>query len=174
MYPWSAALSTLASINGDQYCCRISKLCKVSVTACRCSCQNHTNLLLHHRFLCCPEDSFLKACHLQVGNYEQAVQDYTQALQVEPTNSYAYYNRGITRDRHGDYQGAVADFSQAISLDPANADFFHNRGFSLRKQVTVYVVGPEAASTAEWDLQRITHDYQQPGAFKMFVKREGQ
>ena len=72
---------------------------------------------------------------MQIGDYERAVEDYSQALQVDPGNSYAYYNRGITRDRSGDYEGAIADFTQAIRLDPANADFFHNRGFSLRKLV---------------------------------------
>lgn len=73
---------------------------------------------------------------MQVGDYEKAVEDYSQALQVDPHNSYAYYNRGITRDRSGDYEGAIEDFSHAIRLDPANADFFHNRGFSLRKMVS--------------------------------------
>lgn len=73
---------------------------------------------------------------LQVGEYERAVEDYSQAVQVDPHNSYAYYNRGITRDRSGDYEGAITDFSHAIDLDPANADFFHNRGFSLRKMVS--------------------------------------
>ena len=74
----------------------------------------------------------------KVGEYERAVEDYTQALQVDPHNSYAYYNRGVTRDRSGDYEGAIADFTQAIGLDPANADFFHNRGFSLRKMVNAF------------------------------------
>ena len=74
---------------------------------------------------------------VQVGEYERAVEDYTQALQVDPHNSYAFYNRGITRDRSGDYEGAIIDFSHAITLDPANADFFHNRGFSRRKMVSV-------------------------------------
>lgn len=77
---------------------------------------------------------------IQVGEYERAVEDYTQALQVDPQNSYAYYNRGITRDRSGDYEGAIADFTHAITLDPANADFFHNRGFSLRKMVSAVCI----------------------------------
>jgi tetratricopeptide (TPR) repeat protein len=70
----------------------------------------------------------------QLGLPEAAIADYTAALEVEPRNSYALYNRGITRDRMGDYAGAVEDFSGAIALDPCNADFYHNRGFSLRKQ----------------------------------------
>lgn len=72
---------------------------------------------------------------MQLGKYDLAIQDYTKALDVDPANSFAYYNRGITKDRMGDFEGAVADFSSAISLDPGNADFYHNRGFSLRKQV---------------------------------------
>lgn len=72
---------------------------------------------------------------MQMGEHAQAIQDYTRALEVEPTNSYALYNRGITRDRMGDYEAATRDFSAAIQQDPGNADFYHNRGFSLRKQV---------------------------------------
>jgi tetratricopeptide (TPR) repeat protein len=74
---------------------------------------------------------------LQLGDYVAAVADYSRALEVESGNSFAYYNRGITRDRMGDFNGAVADFSAAITLDPSNADFYHNRGFSLRKQVGI-------------------------------------
>lgn len=77
----------------------------------------------------------LLAC-LQLGQYENAIADYTRALESDSANSFAYYNRGITKDRMGDFEGAVADFSSAIILDPRNADFYHNRGFSLRKQVT--------------------------------------
>lgn len=77
----------------------------------------------------------LHLCPLQLGKYDLAIQDYTKALEVDPANSFAYYNRGITKDRMGDFEGAVADFSSAITLDPGNADFYHNRGFSLRKQV---------------------------------------
>ena len=61
--------------------------------------------------------------------------DYTAALTLCPDNSFALYNRGITKDRMGDYAGAVEDFTAAAALDPSNADFYHNRGFSLRKQV---------------------------------------
>lgn len=70
-----------------------------------------------------------------MGNYTAAIQDYTAAILVDPDNSYAFYNRGITRDRVADLAGAIADFTDAAQLNPNNADFFHNRGFSLRKLV---------------------------------------
>ena len=73
---------------------------------------------------------------MQVGDFEKALADYGRALEVDPVNSFAHYNRGITRDRLGDFAGAVEDFSAAIALDANNADFHHNRGFSLRKQVS--------------------------------------
>lgn len=35
----------------------------------------------------------------QLGEFAAAVVDYTRALAIEPTNAYAYYNRGISHDR---------------------------------------------------------------------------
>lgn len=70
-----------------------------------------------------------------MGDYDRAIKDYACAINIEPNNSFAYYNRGITRDRLGDFVGAVEDFSAAIRLEPGNADFYHNRGFSFRKEV---------------------------------------
>lgn len=93
---------------------------------------------LHNFLRYAPGNTLHLSCtSLQLGKYDLAIQDYTKALEVDAANSFAYYNRGITKDRMGDFEGAVADFSSAISLDPGNADFYHNRGFSLRKQVRV-------------------------------------
>ena len=53
---------------------------------------------------------------------------------MDPNNAYAYYNRGISRDRASTFQEAIDDFSEAIRLMPGNSDFYHNRGFCYRKQ----------------------------------------
>jgi tetratricopeptide (TPR) repeat protein len=71
----------------------------------------------------------------QLGEYQEALADYTAAIAADPASSLAVYNRGITHDRLGDFAAAVQDFSAALALDPSNADFYHNRGFSLRKLV---------------------------------------
>ena len=34
------------------------------------------------------------------------LQDYTRAIAIEPTNAFAYYNRGISHDRKGMYHEA--------------------------------------------------------------------
>lgn len=71
-----------------------------------------------------------------MGKYEEAIRDYTTAIEIQPTNAYAFYNRGISFDRQENFRAAIADFSRAIELQPDNADFFHNRGFCYRKSVS--------------------------------------
>ncbi len=72
--------------------------------------------------------------HDKLRDFKSAVADYSRALQIDPKNAYAFYNRGISHDRSGDFASAIADFTKAISLLPTNADFYHNRGFCYRKQ----------------------------------------
>ncbi len=68
---------------------------------------------------------------------------------MNPRAAFAFYNRGIARDRLSDLAGAVADFTAAIMLsDSGNADFYHNRGFSLRKLVRVQLFLPLHAQAA--------------------------
>ena len=42
----------------------------------------------------------------------QAISDYTRALSLDPDNAYAFYNRGISKDRSGEYAGAIQDFTK--------------------------------------------------------------
>lgn len=79
---------------------------------------------------------------MQLGQYDKALTDYTRAIALDRSSSYAHYNRGIVRDRQGDFAGAVADFTAAIELEPQNADFYHNRGFSCRKMVSFSLFFP--------------------------------
>ena len=37
--------------------------------------------------------------------FQLAVLDYSAAITADPRNSFAYYNRGITRDRCGEGEG---------------------------------------------------------------------
>lgn len=62
------------------------------------------------------------------GDYVHAIQDYDQALQLAPSNSEFYYNRGVAYFSINRPQNALRDFSQAIALQPNMAEAYGNRG----------------------------------------------
>lgn len=47
-------------------------------------------------------------CHDRLSQFEEAVFDYSKALQVEPTNSTALHNRGSLFERLGRYVSAYS------------------------------------------------------------------
>jgi len=61
------------------------------------------------------------------GDYQGAIQDFTQAIGVNPNFADAYVSRGEARVALEDYQAAVADFDLALRLEPNNADAFEGR-----------------------------------------------
>ncbi len=63
-----------------------------------------------------------------LGNYEQALSDYNQAIALDPKYAAAYNNRGIIYDDLGNYEQALSDYNQAIALDPKDALAYNNRG----------------------------------------------
>ena len=65
-------------------------------------------------------------------NFEQAVQAFDQALQIDPTHALALNARGYARLRLHNYQGAIDDCSQAIRLNPNYANAYLNRSVAKR------------------------------------------
>jgi tetratricopeptide (TPR) repeat protein len=61
-------------------------------------------------------------------DYKGAIDDWTQAININPNYAGAYNNRGITRSELGDNQSAIDDFTQAININPNCADAYCNRG----------------------------------------------
>jgi DnaJ family protein C protein 7 len=61
--------------------------------------------------------------HFKSGRYQQAVDVYTQALEVDPlnkgTNSKILQNRALCYSRLKDYKPAIADCTRALELDPS-------------------------------------------------------
>ena len=65
------------------------------------------------------------------GEYVHALQDYNQAIRLDPDNANAYNNRGIIYRIKSDYDRAIADYDEAIWLK--NGDFpaaFYNRALA--------------------------------------------
>ena len=62
------------------------------------------------------------------GHFEEAIQQFTEALKMDPAMSLAYNGRGYAHFRLKRYTEAVADFDQAIKLNPAYGNAYLNRG----------------------------------------------
>jgi tetratricopeptide (TPR) repeat protein len=57
------------------------------------------------------------------GNIEQAVRDYTKAIEINPEYDAAYYNRSFAQERKGRLPQALADMEKAARLVPDDPDF---------------------------------------------------
>ena len=61
---------------------------------------------------------------LEIGDYDRAIADYTQAIQLKPDNADVRILRGLAYARSGDYDRAISDYTQAIQLNPDDAEVY--------------------------------------------------
>ena len=55
--------------------------------------------------------------HNSLGDKQEAMDDYTQALDLNPNVAYTYTARGSVRKQLGDNKGAIDDYTQALRLN---------------------------------------------------------
>jgi tetratricopeptide (TPR) repeat protein len=68
------------------------------------------------------------------SDIDGALQDYDQALSLDPTDLKTRYQRGLLRETKSDWQGALSDYNAILAADPKNADAYSNRGFIKQTQ----------------------------------------
>ena len=73
-------------------------------------------------------------------DYDRAIQDYDQALRLNPTSAAAFLGRATAYDRKGDPDRAIQDYNQVLRLVPTDAEALRARGI-LR-----FVLGQYAAA----------------------------
>ena len=54
------------------------------------------------------------------GKYDQAIEDYNAALNVDNRNANAWAGLGLAYEKQGDRAKAAESFSRALVVDPAN------------------------------------------------------
>jgi tetratricopeptide (TPR) repeat protein len=62
------------------------------------------------------------------GDYDRAISDYDQSIQLNPNDANAFYNRGYAYGAKDDDEKALKDFEQALQLKPNFALVFQSRG----------------------------------------------
>ena len=66
--------------------------------------------------------------YLEKGEYEKAIQDYDEAILLDPLDAITYSNRGSAYYNLGQHERAIQDYDEAILLDPLNAIAYYFRG----------------------------------------------
>ena len=64
----------------------------------------------------------------QRGDYDQAIGEYTAALQLHPASADAFVSRADACRLKGEYSQALADYGSALRLEPGNAMVLIQRG----------------------------------------------
>ena len=66
------------------------------------------------------------------GRHEEAIAEYTKAIELNPDNSTTYNRRGFAYDDLCQYEKAIEDYNKAIELNPGYAVAYNNRGFAYK------------------------------------------
>lgn len=67
---------------------------------------------------------------LDIGDYQGAAEDYSNALEMDSNQPTAYNNRGLAKFHAGDLEGAIADYTRSLELNPKEPVVYFNRGFA--------------------------------------------
>ena len=68
------------------------------------------------------------------GNLDRAIDDFGQAMRLEPKESEFVNDRGAAYHAKGDIDRAIADYDRAIQLNPKAAEPYSNRGSAFQRK----------------------------------------
>lgn len=92
------------------------------------------NLALEALELCLKQDSkYIQAwiskgvVHMQLKEYDTALDMFGKALGLQPGNAIALYNRALLRSLQGDFSGSMKDINMALDKSPDYAPAYYNR-----------------------------------------------
>ncbi len=73
------------------------------------------------------------AAYYRIGKFDEAVDDFKEAIHLSPNNAKAYGWCGNAYYAKGFYFEASVKFDKAIEIDPSNPIFYLNRGHATAK-----------------------------------------
>lgn len=82
------------------------------------------------------------------GELDEAIQDLTKAISLQPDFAYHYYDRAKLYAEKGDLQLAANDFDEAIRIDPKNQIFVEARAKIFGEKGVTTVAPSDEASGA--------------------------
>jgi tetratricopeptide (TPR) repeat protein len=55
---------------------------------------------------------------MQSKEFDEAIEQFSDCIKLQPENYYAYFNRGVCKNRLKRYEESILDFDQAVKIDP--------------------------------------------------------
>ena len=69
-----------------------------------------------------------------IGQYQRAIENFTEAIRLQPDYADAYNSRGLVYGKLGQQQHIIEDFSEVIRLKPNDVNPYSIRGLAYFKQ----------------------------------------
>jgi len=88
---------------------------------------------------------------LKADNYEQAEEDYTEALAANPQDEKAYYGRAYVYVKMSEDDKALADLGQALQIDPRYEQAYYRRSFIYMIKGNYDAAGADLAAALQID-----------------------
>lgn len=67
--------------------------------------------------------------YVREKDHKAAIEEFSMAIEIDPTYSFAYYNRALEYYRIGQPERSLADYNKAMELNPDNPYWTYERGF---------------------------------------------
>ncbi|MEM8504813.1 MAG: CHAT domain-containing tetratricopeptide repeat protein [Cyanobacteria bacterium P01_D01_bin.1] len=67
----------------------------------------------------------------ELGQHEEAIMSYEQALDIKPDCYEALYHKGLALSRLGQHEESIVSYEQALDIKPDGAQALYKKGFAL-------------------------------------------
>jgi tetratricopeptide (TPR) repeat protein len=87
-----------------------------------------------NKFPCAVAYTHRGLAYSEARENNRAIQDFTQAIRLDPDYAPAYNDRGVAYKDIGEFDRAIEDYTHAIGMYPRYAKAFANRGIAYKNK----------------------------------------